>query len=715
MRKSLLLTTSVLAALLCCASIAEAQHQAHGFLSKEGIDFLAKEAKAYVPSVIEPPTYTNSYACVDFEQSDTKINLNLDRLEISVPTAGRIRVDADFSGSVSGEMYFDGLYLCIGEVSCPDTLQVRHGKAVLEYEVTVINGRLDIIARELDFSINPEDAVLNFDCGFTGDVLSTDMVKGWLLGFIEDAIIGATDEHIGPMVEDMLGGMGVSGSDFIASFKDIDLEQEGVSVEIDAYLGFGNTPPSECVAPFDNGGPQDFAGAPPNLKRPDASHLNMALNLGLANAALYAGWHRGVMCLTEAHIKALGVEIPFESVGALLPGFPEGTEFSLDLSLQDYPRISGDPSIDAALTMQVNGIVLDLHGDRPDGTRNTLHAEIGISSTVSVGINPATNAIFGKLDAAEITHLVLEDERKATGDGFDVARIKQLAHDYIIPKLIKEMGAMDITGPTFAMDGYAMILRDLTTNDAFLSAGVDLFKIPETDTSEPDTLIVSAPKGITNPHDAVVKVTGTDEDVPTELLQYLITINGEEQPLSFVQEFKVGEMGKTLNYDVVVAAIDFSGNVDSSPATATLVVDGIAPRVVISGRRTKKADEGPVDIRWTLKDDLTTKETLAVRVDIFEIQDTSDALSTKLIESRELALGATQTTVELNNVGGIYRVEVHAIDEAGNDSQSSMLLTIASKGGCSVGGDGPMNTGLLMLLALGFLAIRRRQEGRQER
>ena len=69
--------------------------------------------------------------------------------------------------------------------------------------------------------------------------------------------------------------------------------------------------------------------------------------------------------------------------------------------------------------------------------------------------------------------------------------------------------------------------------------------------------------------------------------------------------------------------------------------------------------------------------------------------------------GTTSTIVELGKVGGVYRVEVHAIDEAGNDSQSSLLLGIASVGGCSVGGQGHSGS-LLMMLALGLLYWRRR-------
>ena len=42
-----------------------------------------------------------------------------------------------------------------------------------------------------------------------------------------------------------------------------------------------------------------------------------------------------------------------------------------------------------------------------------------------------------------------------------------------------EMGPMPLTGPTFAFDNYAAILRNMSTSDAYMSAGIDLFKVPE--------------------------------------------------------------------------------------------------------------------------------------------------------------------------------------------------------------------------------------------
>ena len=88
-----------------------------------------------------------------------------------------------------------------------------------------------------------------------------------------------------------------------------------------------------------------------------------------------------------------------------------------------------------------------------------------------------------------------------------------------------------------------------------VGAGIDLFRIPENDNTAPNTEILDAPTGISNPHDARVRVTGADSEIPQELLQYQVTVNGVTTEPSFVREFSVGEAGKSGTYEVQVADV----------------------------------------------------------------------------------------------------------------------------------------------------------------
>ena len=391
----------------------------------------------------------------------------------------------------------------------------------------------------------------------------------------------------------------------------------------------------------------------------------------------------------------------------MMPGFPAGTEFSLELNFTDYPQIRGAGTDESSLTLAIEGIELQLHGDRPDGSRNTLAAELSLEATAKLGISPGSNAIYAQLAGVEVTHMRLSDERDATGAGFDVARIEQLLDQAILPNMLHEMGPIPITGPVFEVSNYAILLRSIKTNKAYASAGVDLFAIPENDTGAPDTTIVDAP-ALGNAKSAVIRVGGTDAEIPSELLKYQVTVNGEVREPTFIRDIKVGAAGFTNTYDVTVAAIDLAGNIDSSPVTATMLVDGIVPFVAVQGARSRDADEGPTEVRWNMSDDSTASEVLRTRLEIYELKDPADALSAQLVETQELALGATSAMVDLEKAGGLYRVEVHVVDEAGNDSRSSLLLSSATAGGCSTGGTSGSGSAALLLLALGLVWRRRR-------
>ncbi len=715
MSKLPLFLSSLALATTAFVGTANAQHEVQAYLSQGGLDFIAEEAPGYVPSVLEAPTFAKALGCMDFEQRNTTINLSIDDVQISMPQDGRIRVQLAFSADASGELYVDDLYACLGEVTCQDSLTIENGSASFDYQLAVRDGRAVVVPVDSEINLAPEDVALNLtECGMTGEALTSGIgfAEDWILGFMDGKMGSIADAYVAPLLEDMLDGFRTTGSLSLASYSadlaDLEMENDGVFLRMAADVT-DSFAPDACVAEFDEGAPLDFAGSDPDLSAPGASHANLAVNLGLINKGLYTIWRRGLLCLSDNHLRALGVDLDLNMVGALLPGFPVGTEIGFSMKMTDYPKIIPSESSDTQVTLLIAGLMLDVHGDRPDGSRKTLHAEVDMHVTATVGIDPGSNSIFANLDNAQVTRMVVEDERDATGDGFDVARILQLLHDSILPHMLDEMGPLPLTGPAFSFPGYAIILRELQTSDAFLTAGVDLFAIPENDTTAPDTQIVEYPTETVNPHNAEIRVEGNDSQIPSELLQYEVTIDGEKQEPSFMQTFKIGEMGATATYHVEVAAIDLSGNVDPTPGNVDITVDGIVPHIAVAGARTREADQGPVAINWTLSDDLSAPADMDVRVEVYVLDDPADALSARLIDTQELGNGATNTVVELEQVGGVYRVEIHATDEAGNDSKSSLLLTIPSSGGCSVGGSNGTGTMSLLLLALGMLALRRRR------
>ncbi len=695
-------------AVMVAPSEALAQHDVRVFLAESGVDFVADNAPAALPSVFELPTITKSFTCMDFEQSNTTVNMGIDRLDIDMPSQDRIVVDLDFNIAANGELFADDLYACFGSATCQDTMQLDKGTAVLQFDVEIVGGEPRVATHDIDLTVNPEDFDFVLDeCGFTGSALTTaiDFTEGWILDYVEGKIITMAEENFAPMLEDTLSGLAMESIYMRASVEDLYFPNDGVSVTIDSGFPYTRAA-AKCMEAFDKPRPNRATGASVPDIQAGTNDVNMAVNFGLLNDALYAAWRTGVFCLTDKHIAGLGVEVDLSMVGAMMPGFPAGTAFSLELNFTDYPQVRGAGTDASSLTLEVEGIELQIHGDRPDGTRNTLAAEISLEATAKLGVSPGSNAIYAQLAGAEITHMRMTDERDATGAGFDVARIQQLVHQAILPHMLHEMGPIPLTGPVFEVSDYAILLRSIETNKAYAAAGVDLFAIPANDTTAPDTSIVDAP-ALGNAHSAVIRVSGTDAEIPSDLLKYQVTVNGEAREPTFIRDIKIGAAGFTNNYDVTIAAVDLAGNVDSSPARATMLVDGIVPFVAVQGARTRDADEGPTEVRWNMSDDTTATEALTARLEIYELADPADALSAKLVETQELAPGVTSAMVDLEKAGGLYRVEIHVVDEAGNDSRSSLLLSSATVGGCSTSGSRGGSSAALLLVAL--LLVWRRQ------
>ncbi len=718
MSVKLLLSSSLALACLSTTTVAHAQHDIRAFLSTDGLDFMAKEAPSFLPTVFMPADFTLPAGCVTFEQNDTTINFAIDEVVITVPRSGRVRVDMRYSTSVTGELYAENIYACIGELRCQDDIVVRNGTAVFEYDISILDGDAQAVPVTVDFTILPEDVDLVLsECNgqATGKTFNDllEFSKDWMLIALEATLNDFAEQNLGPYLEGLFGGFNFDGSVGIASYsaslQDLDVEQDGMDFRIEGDM-IDTFAAAACVARYDNGSPLDFVGETPIINGPNASHIGLAVNIGMANKALYTVWRRGLMCLTENHLAAFGLELDLNIIGGLLPGFPAGTKLSLDMKLSQAPSVRPEVSDGSTITVEMKGILIDLHGDRPDGSRNTLHVEIDAEATGTLTVDRATNAIIANLNGAKIYRLVLEDERDAANAGFDVSRLVELIEDYILPDVVAGVGAIPLTGPTFSFEKYAIILRNLLTNDAFISMGLDLFRIPDVDNGFPDTAIVESPNGPVSPRNAIVRVLGDDVELPPELLQFEVEIDGVMQPISFIQTIQVGEAGVSATYNVSVAAVDFAGNVDPTPAEVDVIVDGVYPVVSIVGSRNRPADQGPVDISWNMSDDLTSS--LGVRVEIYDVIDPADSLSAVLIDTQNLAAGTTSTQVEIAGSSRVYRVEIHVVDDAGNDSIASMLLTNPDTGGCgcTAGGRSKGSPAGLWLLALGALAyIRRRR------
>jgi len=711
-------TASLLVALIVTAVPGSARaHDARGFISPAGVDFLADQLRYAVPDHLEPPAFTQTlFTCVggrdvDATQQNTTIDIEVRSVDLEVLRPGVLRMDLRFGAEARGQVHLENPYVCFGETTCSDAVSVDFARALVDFEVTTTDGEPRVEVSLVDLLVDPDEVTFQTsDCAID-DILNwvVDFGKEWLIDLLLEKIEGVAAEQLAPAIEEMITGFtsfegSVAIAQFSADLTEFDISTDGIRVGA-TFDFFDSQPPAMCIR-SDPGEPQSHAGTAPDLSTRTASHIG----LGLVDDALYHIWRAGLTCLTNDHLIALGLDFGLDQQVTLLPGFPPGTEASLDIYFAKPPRVIGHESDGAALTLVIEDINIDLTGLRPDGTSASIHLEADASATARVTLDPAINSLVLDVDEVSIDRLLLEDHVGASSLGFDVARLHQLVEESYLPELLRDFGRTPLVGSVFGYAGYYLILRDLFTTGGYVGVEADMFRAPTDDTRAPDTWITDVPAAVVTPATSAIRLQGSDAEVPPELLRYRITVNGVAREPTFMRELTVGKRGESGTYRVEAAAVDLAGNQDPSPATAELTVDGVEPHVAFLHNRERLDGGTTLSVEWAASDDLTPAGELASTVTLYRLTDRTDWMATEVVTSAELPPGLTAASLELEP-GSNYRIAVTVRDRAGNESTTAFAYSLAGSGsGCGLSRQ-PAGGGsawlLLMSLAV-FLRRRRR-------
>lgn len=715
-------------------------HDVRGYLSSAGLDFVAQQVPSLVPSSLDAPPLSKSLACITATQRNTHVNLQVNDFQLTIPQEGRLRLYIDLGVEGTGELYVDNAVACFGSLTCQDALRVNDARATIDFDVDLSDGTPHVSVANVDLQLSRDDIDVTFSGCAVSSVANSviNFAKQYVLDYLLDKAEQMAQDTMGPMIESMLAGVGDFGGsfhmvDFTAALRDLHVALDGIEIGAEVDLS-SQAPAAQCVADYDKGAPAPIEGTPPDLSQSGAE-VNLAVNTGLLNAALYQVWRQGTACIDGDSLAALGVELDINQFAQMLPGFPAGSTFGMEMHMTQPPEMrssapdgsdGADDDLGATVTAVMHGIQVTLTGHEPDGTSKSIDVSADIEATLAVGVDPDSNALVATPVGVKIVHLDA-DQVYAAQVGLDVSRLTTVLQDYMLPGMLAKLGTMPLTGPVFSTGQYAVILRQLATTDAYLSVGADLFKVPDDDFGSPETSIIAYPTHVVSPADATLRVSAVDNMIPTELLRYRVSIDGEDRDPTYVRRVPVGKLGESGTYHVEVAALDLSGNVDTTPASVDVMVDGIAPTALIDGTAIRKVGDaakgddadGTVNGRtatltWKMSDDLTDATALSARIELFEITDPSDALAVEHLSTQQLSPGATtaQVTVEGNK---LYRAELHVTDAVGNDTVASVLLdaTVPS-GGCSAGGGAGGAAGFAVMLALAGLVLGPRRRRRAQ-
>jgi MYXO-CTERM domain-containing protein len=705
-RRSLLVIAAGAIGLAGSASTAAAErHDVRGFLSKAGLDFAAAQVPSYVPRSLKPAPVTQSVTCLDATQRKTTINLGVDALSLTVPRDGRLRLDATLHASGSGELFMDS---CVGDTTCQDAFDVRRVRAIVELDVALVSGKPRVSMADIDVQLDAGDVDITFSGCVVGDIAEwvIDFAEEWIIDYVTGKVEEIADQQIAPMLEELMTGLGYQGAvgtiDFGAKLGELDLRQQGLALAAAIELD-SKAPSDTCVPGDDADAPGDIFGDRPDLSK-STSQVTMAANFGVVNDAIYQAWRAGMLCVTDDTLAEYGVHLPLDMVAGLLPGFPPGSDLGVEVTMRKPPVLLGVVDDKAALGLKLEGLEVSLTAITPDGGQQRLSVTASATAIAAIGIDPASNGLVAELRSAKLDELEV-DQVSASKYGFDVGRLGNVVEDQIIPKLMADVGHMPLTGPVFTAEGYAVILRKLATTENYLTAGVDLFRASPSDVTAPETTLVRVADRPVSPRDVAIEVTGDDDTIPLELMQYHVEVDGVGRLPTFVRAIRIGTPGESGTYQVSIRAGDLSGNLDGTPATASITVDGVPPVLVLEGDRTR-LDEGPIDLAWRVSDDQSATGAIALRADIYEVDQADDLRAVTLLEKRALAAGETEARIEGLTGDALYRVDLVATDEVGNESVSSVLVDLRT-GGCQAGG--AAGGGLAFGLALVALALGRRR------
>jgi len=302
--------------------------------------------------------------------------------------------------------------------------------------------------------------------------------------------------------------------------------------------------------------------------------------------------------------------------------------------------------------------------------------------------------------------MTVDDHLGLEASGVNMDHVRSLLETNVLPAALSGIGQIPITGPVFGANGVYVILKELKTTPAYLGVKADLFMAPAGDKDPPTTTIVSKPTTVVSPANARLVFGGSDKEIPTELLQYHVLVDGKSILPTFVKTLQVGTVGKSQLIHVEVHAVDLAGNEDRVGAAADVDVDGVAPQITVINPPRGVVGELAPALTWTATDDKSGAERLSAHI---TVTDMAGAMAK--VDDRDLGAGAKTTTLQGLVAGHTYKADLVVSDEAGNQSTSELIFGVSSDagaGGCAVGhGAGGALSALLVGLAL-LLARRRR-------
>ncbi len=705
------------------ASRAEAQEgSVAARLTQPGLDFLARAVPGLLPKTIAVPDLDKElFACsgvnrsVVLHLSGASVDVNVDGIDLGLFT-GQVGVSARISLEGRGHVEVENLE---GNCTMPIACDVGVSVSSLGIDGT-LKGRVDagvlsLDVPQLDVSVTPDQIQLDVsNCPQAAQLTDfLDAAKRLLLEHAVTVVEDFARANLPPLLAVKLNELlalkgSLLGFDYSVGLASIGVDTTGLDLGVDLGLTYDG-PEATCNASSSGEPPAAPPDEPLRLSLAKQSPFVLGVSTRILHDALSAFWRSGLLCLDNAKLQALGLELGELDVASLIPGIPAGTRLGFEIALAAPPTIlGGDARSSSAdgrsrLALGIAGLELTLKLISPTGevTRIVLLADGEVAADFDV--DPGVGDLGLRLADLSLDRLEIQSSDK-TGYTFDPERLKQIVSDIALPLATSKLGRITLTETRFGVLGFIIGLEAVLARPEAIYASLSAVSPPSGDDAVAPVLKLLADSGpLVRAGQAYVDVSANDDQTPAELARFVYRIDGEpESEPTYLRRIKL-PITTSGNHTVEIVALDMAGN-RSEPQRYELEVDASPPTVAL------KEIPGPIlegtfaKITFNGSDDRSGPQQLSYRWTVVEKLPDGQSRDKDVRDWGPLA------DLSLSNLidGAVYEINVSVRDEAGNLASTQGAFAVTTQSGCRQGPAAPTGWPIVLLWLLSIAAVRLR-------
>jgi hypothetical protein len=679
-------------------------------VNKKGLELIAKEVKALVPSAITIPAASKVVVDWPLTSSDATVvtsemtaEVTIQKLELTM-AQGALRLKARADISTGGPLTVENPYVGLGSADCTAALSLKDLSIDLGLQLAVSSSRVSATVTQASISFDNDASVIALKGCALGNVLTSvvSFLRSHFGSTIQSKLETIAKQKIPTLIQEKLSSAievssEVQGMTFTGRLETIATDTSGLYLELGAGVSASTSSLPSCLLGATMGVAPACGSEYVELSSSVDAMFGAGVTASAINQTLYAAWRTGKLCVTSDQVSNPAVAAGLGKVAAAL-GQPASTKVSFSARLLSAPRV--EMSKDSGIALVLAGLELKLALTTAAGVKNALVVSADLSAAALPLIDPTANSVSLDLTKVSVSRLELQNQDgTASTLSLDPARLTRFVSDVVVPVVRGKLLASPISPSVVNAKALLVELKAVTVGSGYVAAYVDGYVLESTgDKTAPQTTLVKSPGAVVGPQVISFVVAGSDNETPSSLLRFKARVDGG----TWSTPAYGGHVDVTTyrgTHTIEIAAVDHEGNTDPSPLRVQVLVDDVAPQLLVTSQPDPLVEDSSVEVGFDGRDDRTAADKLAFAVELYGVPEGGGTPT--LLETATVAAGARTARLE-GLADGIYKARVIVKDQAGNVTSEDVGFVVASSGGCSTA-HGPASLapfGLALVLAL---------------